>query len=417
MKIADPSRLNELMSKRQQLNDRITWLSKIINQGKMSEVPEHEARIERRTVSAFLHFFRRPREIKTFFRDLYAGTSAYYRAQDVVDLERGELIELISYARKMSIKMSVSSLFLGLLVSLALIRSCHAAEPWTPDNFNWSSLKVAPSDQWNGLYLNLTETPQPLTPEHAALFKTAVPGTLGEHPVLFVSFTIGLAWQAINVAVAAGSIATAIQGCVTTDGSAGSVAGCVFGIAGTVLSIGFAFKAAQSAGWFARAANTWDQSGLELIALDVLSKRAQLEMQDFHEALIADVLRRSFGELEFLGYVSKSHRLAGRDDEHMNPVAPIYRIQHPRHGKMDIASRDHINGTRFTISYANHGLAKRQSFQHERLSDHLMEARFDTGASEADPANPSFDAAGGYQQIENEIACFAGALGRLLGDF
>ncbi|KAH8656704.1 hypothetical protein BGZ60DRAFT_507933 [Tricladium varicosporioides] len=304
--------------------------------------------------------------------------------------------------------MTASSLFLGLLVSLALIRGCHAAEPWTPDNFNWSSLKTVSSDQWNGLYLNLTETPQPMTSEHALLFKTGVEGTIGEHRVLFISFALGLAWQAINVAVAAGSIATAIQGCVTSDGSAGSIAGCVFGIAGTILSIGSAFKAAQKAGWFARASNTWDQSGLENIALDVFSKRAQLEMQDFHENLVADILRRSFGEPEFLGYVSKSHRLAGRDDEHTHPAAPLYRINHPRHGKIDIASRDHVNGTRFTISYANHGLAKRQSFQHERLSDHLMEARFDTGASNADPANPSFDAAGGYQQIENEVACFAG---------
>jgi len=129
-------------------------------------------------------------------------------------------------------------------------------------------------------------------------------------------------------------------------------------------------------------------------------------MQDLHEKIVADVLRRSFGEPEFLGYVSKSHRLAGRDNEHTHPVAPIYRINHPRHGKIDIASRDHVNGTRLTLSYANHGLAKRQSFQHERLSDHLLEARFDAGASQADPANPSFDPAGGYQQIENEVACF-----------
>lgn len=176
----------------------------------------YEAQIDRTTLSAFLHTFRHPREIGIFFRDIFTGTRAYYRAQDVVDLERGELIELISWTRKMAIKMTASSLFLGLLVSLALIRGCHAAEPWTPDNFNWSSLKVTPSDQWNGLYLNLTETPQPMTAEHAVLFKTGVEGTIGEHRVLFISFALGLAWQAINVAVAAGSIATAIQGCVTS---------------------------------------------------------------------------------------------------------------------------------------------------------------------------------------------------------
>lgn len=36
-----------------------------------------------------------------------------------------------------------------------------------------------------------------------------------------------------------------------------------------------------------------------------------------------------------------------------------------------------------------------------------MEARFDYGASQADPAKPSFDAAGGYQGVENAVNCLA----------
>ncbi|KAI1136913.1 hypothetical protein F5Y05DRAFT_90392 [Hypoxylon sp. FL0543] len=232
-------------------------------------------------------------------------------------------------------------------------------------------------------------------------------GVLEGHEVLFIAFSVGLAWQALNVAVAAGSIATAIQGCVTTDGSAGSVAGCAFGIAGTLLSIGSGYQAAKKAGWFARAANTWDNSGLESIALDVFSKRSQDIHQDIHELLAREILTRSFGAPEFLGYVPDGHRLSRRDDEHLHPRAPIFRIHHPRHGLMDIASRQHVNSTRITISFANSGLDKRQSFQHERLSDHLFEGRFDEGAREADPDNPSFDAAGGYQQIEDSIKCFA----------
>jgi hypothetical protein len=140
--------------------------------------------------------------------------------------------------------------------------------------------------------------------------------------------------------------------------------------------------------------------------LDVFSKRSQLETQDIHERLIAEVLRRSFGDTEFLGYVSEAHRLMGRGNEHRHPAAPIHRIRHPRHGLMDIASREHVNGTRFTITYANSGLAKRQSFQHEKLSTDLMEARFDYEASQADPGHPLFNAAGGYDQLESELTCF-----------
>ncbi|RYP93876.1 hypothetical protein DL770_000072 [Monosporascus sp. CRB-9-2] len=120
-----------------------------------------------------------------------------------------------------------------------------------------------------------------------------------------------------------------------------------------------------------------------------------------------------------MGYVSDGHRLNRRDDEHLHPRAPIYRTKHPRHGHMDIAAREHVNGTRFTSSYANHGLGKRQSFQHERLSEHLFESRLDSRARAADPADPAFNPAGAYQQIEDSIKYFgAGSLreGQVLSD-
>ncbi|KAI0378528.1 hypothetical protein F5Y04DRAFT_283756 [Hypomontagnella monticulosa] len=304
----------------------------------------------------------------------------------------------------MALKMTGSALFLGLIVVLALVNTCKAEEPWTPDDFNWTTFKIAPKDQWTGLYINLTENPLPASAE---LVQVGRQDILDGHEVVFIGFSLGLAWQALNVAVAAGSIATAIQGCVTSDGSAGSVAGCVFGIAGTLLSIGSGYQATSKAGWFARAANTWDNSGIENIALDVFSKRSQEIYQEVHEQLFREVLGRSFGTPEFMGYVSNGHRLSQRDDEHLHARAPIFRINHPRHGLMDVASRQHVNATRITISFANHGLAERQTFQHERLSDHLFEGRFDEGARESDPNNPSFDAAGGYQQIEDAVKCYA----------
>ncbi|KAK7992581.1 hypothetical protein PG988_001375 [Apiospora saccharicola] len=233
---------------------------------------------------------------------------------------------------------------------------------------------------------------------------------LDGHAVLVLPFTIGFAWQAINVAGAAGSIATAIQGCVTSDDSAVSVSGCVFGVAGTVMSIGSGFQVAKKLGWFASAANTWYNSGLELVLVStrVFEKCSQDMHQELHELLAREVLRRSFGEeTRFMGYVSNGHRLSRRDDEHLHARAPIFRIRHARHGLMDVASRQHVNASRITVSFANSGLAARQSFQNERLSDHLFEGRFDEAAREADPENPAFDAAGGYQQIEDAIQCHA----------
>ncbi|KFZ22992.1 hypothetical protein V502_02528, partial [Pseudogymnoascus sp. VKM F-4520 (FW-2644)] len=358
--------------------------------------------------SACFYAISHPSTLPQFFRDVFRDTKLYYQGQDTVDLERGELVKIISYSRKMAIKMSGASLFLGLLVSLSLIGQCRAAQPWTPDNFDWSLIKVAPEDQWKGLYLNLTEVPQPMVAEHALFFAQGKAGVLGQHNVLFVPFAIGFAWQLLNVAVGIGSVATAIQGCVTTDKSPGSLAGCAFGIAGTILSIGTSYQAARGAGWFARASNTWSNSGLELIDLSVFSKRTEADYQNVHEYIMRDVLRSSFGEPEFLGYVSDEHTLSRRDDEHLHLAAPIFRINHPRHGLLDIASREHVDSTRFTISFANHGLEKRQTFQHERLSNHLMEARFDRTAMLADPARPHFNAAGGYAQVEQSVKCAAG---------
>lgn len=374
--------------------------------------PQHEADLERQTVYGCLQAVRHLSRLPSFARDLVSSTSAYYAARDVVDLDHQQLTEIISFTRKMVIKVMGMSLFLVLIVCLATLPTCHAAKgpPWTPEDFDWSSLQVAPKEQWRGLYLNLTAYPKPLHPSIARMVEIGQPGKIGEDDVLFLPFILGLAWQAFNVAVGIGSAVTAIQGCVTDDGSPNSVLGCAFGLAGTLLSIGSAFKAAQATGWFARANNGFGGSGLENIALDVFSKRAQDEHQQFHEKLVRYVLENfsaSTGEaVEFVGYAPEDHRLSRRDDEHLHPRAPIFRFTHPKHGKMDIASRQHVNATRFTASFANR-LGKRQTFQHETFTNHVFEGRFDGAAQRSDPG-ASFDAASGYQQIESTIDCFDG---------
>lgn len=125
------------------------------------------------------------------------------------------------------------------------------------------------------------------------------------------------------------------------------------------------------------------QLGLEAIALDAFTRRGEEDDAELHqrrlEAAIHHILGRSFGhDPELLGHVGHTHRLGRRDAQYyLHPRAPLFRFSHPALGLMDLAAREHANGTHFTLSYANHGLERRQSFQHERLSNHLFEGRFD----------------------------------------
>jgi hypothetical protein len=106
-----------------------------------------------------------------------------------------------------------------------------------------------------------------------------------------------------------------------TDGSAGSIAGCAFVLAGTLVSVGDGFQAASDVkGWLEKAGNGFGDSELDTIEMSVFQKRAlQLDRQSIHEDIMKIVLRRSFDEPEFLGYVSDGHKLSRRDDEHLHP--------------------------------------------------------------------------------------------------
>ena len=94
------------------------------------------------------------------------------------------------------------------------MRSYHAQTVWTPDDFDWSTLKLAPD--WQGLYLNLSEYPLLARPEHASLIATGKNGTIKGDAVVFLPFAIGFSWQALQVAVGIGSPITVIQSCITT---------------------------------------------------------------------------------------------------------------------------------------------------------------------------------------------------------
>ncbi|KAJ7065582.1 hypothetical protein C8F01DRAFT_1020911 [Mycena amicta] len=279
---------------------------------------------------------------------------------------------------------------------------------FTPPDYDWEGLRalLPPKAEWKGLYINKTENANStvlalIDPEFMRLELS------GEHELFILGWLAGLSWATIGgwVLGAAGTV-SAIQGCVTDDGSAWGNYNCIVGLAGTLWGIGTGVKTAAAL-WYGRPENGWSEADTELVDIALLWTRSQDEYQELHERLVHSVLKRAFGDAEHIGYVSDGHRLSRRDDEHLHRRAPIFRVVHPRHGAMDFASREHVNGTRLTVTYANgvEKLGKRQSYQHEHLSSYILEGRFDGPASRDDPANPTFDAGSSFDRLEDAIKC------------
>ncbi|KAI1078521.1 hypothetical protein F5B20DRAFT_547322 [Whalleya microplaca] len=83
--------------------------------------PRHEAELDRRSIRTCIRILQHPSELPSILEPSWNQTRDYYAARDVVGLEREELIEIISYLRKMGLRMAGSTLFLGLIVVLLLL--------------------------------------------------------------------------------------------------------------------------------------------------------------------------------------------------------------------------------------------------------------------------------------------------------
>lgn len=125
-------------------------------------------------------------------------------------------------------------------------------------------------------------------------------------------------------------------------------------------------------------------------------------------------------EPEFLGYAEDDHRLAKKDFG-IHPRVPMFRFDHFKHGSMEMTTRDTLNGTFVTAAYSDHPthlLGRRQIqdlkqkkkrqevYDHELFQTGVLEARFDAGASQADPASINADAGTLFKTFEPEVACF-----------
>lgn len=292
-------------------------------------------------------------------------------------------------------------------------------DKWTPAGFNWSMHDPGSADTWNGLYHNLSDPSVAVSKEVMALGQTRIAddGSVA----LAIPFFLGVAYQVFNLALTGIGLAGTIQGCVQTEGAPANILYCVGGIVSTIIGVGGIASAAktlaQSRGYLGVAAAAWDSSGLENIALNVFSRRAlegrEVTAQKAHNHFVHRAISSiADGEVEFVGYAPANHKLATRASE-VHPFAPMFRFKHKRFGRMELTSRDAgAKGMFFTVSYEGHPthLATKEKrdeyYQHERLSSSLMEGRFDSSASLADPATIEFDGAGAFDQVESEIECF-----------
>lgn len=292
------------------------------------------------------------------FRQIYRFVSDYYDGNDLLPLSRQRHREQIIYYRKACTKLASVVCLFGLLLLLSSLRTCHAAtaiqssntttamavvidsSKWQPDNFDWETKRAlsGPKETWKGLYVNLTDN------EHAAssvlttdvalyITNSAITSDLtifnGTGPrteiIPVLAWFAGMSWTAVSegalTGLAVASTISAIEGGVTDDGSAWADYNCIVALVSSVVSIGQAargaYLGAKALGWFARSSAMWRSSGLEAIELSAFLKR-ELHPDQFQ--IICEQLI--------------SHEL------------------------MDLAVREHLTGTRFTISYTT-GLEKR----------------------------------------------------------
>ncbi|CAK1365304.1 unnamed protein product [Cercospora beticola] len=87
-------------------------------------IPQHEADHESQFWGACLEAFRHPTTLPRFFRVVYHDTKAYYAGRDLVDLEREELIENLTWMRKVTISAAASA-SMSLLFLIAQLILCR----------------------------------------------------------------------------------------------------------------------------------------------------------------------------------------------------------------------------------------------------------------------------------------------------
>ncbi|KAI5918876.1 hypothetical protein F4810DRAFT_715106 [Camillea tinctor] len=83
--------------------------------------PRHETELQRQAFRDCAHAMRHPKEIPALLRGSWQQTRDYYAGRDVAGLERGEIVELLAWTRRIAIKMSGLSFILGAMLVLLVL--------------------------------------------------------------------------------------------------------------------------------------------------------------------------------------------------------------------------------------------------------------------------------------------------------
>ena len=89
--------------------------------------PRHEVELGRDFWRAVFNTIRHPSQFPAFCRQMWRDTRTYYAGEDVVDLEKAEIIEILAYARRVAIQMAfIAMIFLILAVTMAALSRAYA---------------------------------------------------------------------------------------------------------------------------------------------------------------------------------------------------------------------------------------------------------------------------------------------------
>lgn len=85
----------------------------------------YEAQLTRQSWSRLFHAVCHPSELPSVGREMVADTRAYYRAEDVVDMNKRDIIELLAWTRRTAMKMLAAGLFLTLITAMLVYSTCR----------------------------------------------------------------------------------------------------------------------------------------------------------------------------------------------------------------------------------------------------------------------------------------------------
>lgn len=320
----------------------------------------------------------------------------------------------------------------GLLATSILIgRSAALVDKWTPEDFDWNGPPhMRTADVASGIWMNESSISDTTLAKNLVINNHTTTQIGNERFIGVVAF-LGLAFRLGTLALAGVTLKDTIDTCKQTAGGEATKIECAKGVIATAFAFGGAYSTGKTLISQAerqifphRFVNNLVELELEpILRRDLDDEQTQNQM--LHHNTVRHLLRSmshaNDSEPEFLGYADDDHRLARRDGG-LHPLVPTFRFEHYKLGSMELASRDTVNATYFSLAPTGssmHLLGRAQQiervrkmkkreevYDHELIMGGAVEARFDTEASKADPADLPADAGQLFDTFEPEVECF-----------